>query len=176
MSLTTLVFLFSGSDSHSVDLGTFLLYAFMRPDNKTPQVYDVNFFFVLSLDSWRSHSVTDSLKNGDASSSSLAAKGFRSVRPNLQDKKSPKQVRNPILWFLLKRSQEEQLVFTLMILFIFLLELNLTHLHFNWPIRISIMCPCPHPEEKVSTSHPLALIHQITAPLLPWLTTSAPER
>ncbi|XP_041870756.1 sorbin and SH3 domain-containing protein 2 isoform X21 [Corvus kubaryi] len=29
--------------------------------------------------------------NGDASSSSLSAKGFRSVRPNLQDKKSPTQ-------------------------------------------------------------------------------------
>ncbi|XP_068606769.1 sorbin and SH3 domain-containing protein 1-like [Brachionichthys hirsutus] len=43
------------------------------------------------LDSWRSHSVTDVLKNGDTSSSSLAAKGFRSVRPNLQDKKSPTQ-------------------------------------------------------------------------------------
>lgn len=43
------------------------------------------------LDSWRSSSVTDGLKNGDASSSSLAAKGFRSVRPNLQDKKSPSQ-------------------------------------------------------------------------------------
>uniref|UniRef100_A0A672IDX0 Sorbin and SH3 domain containing 2a n=1 Tax=Salarias fasciatus TaxID=181472 RepID=A0A672IDX0_SALFA len=45
----------------------------------------------LSLDSWRSRSVTDGLKNGDASGSSLAAKGFRSVRPNLQDKKSPTQ-------------------------------------------------------------------------------------
>ncbi|XP_036952622.1 sorbin and SH3 domain-containing protein 2 isoform X12 [Acanthopagrus latus] len=43
------------------------------------------------LDSWRSRSVTDGLKNGDANSSSLAAKGFRSVRPNLQDKKSPTQ-------------------------------------------------------------------------------------
>ncbi|KAJ0033141.1 hypothetical protein NQD34_000248 [Periophthalmus magnuspinnatus] len=43
------------------------------------------------LDSWRSSSVTDGLKNGDASSSSLAAKGFRSVRPNLQDKRSPSQ-------------------------------------------------------------------------------------
>ncbi|XP_033985124.1 sorbin and SH3 domain-containing protein 2-like isoform X2 [Trematomus bernacchii] len=43
------------------------------------------------LDSWRSRSVTDGLKNGDASNSSLAAKGFRSVRPNLQDKKSPTQ-------------------------------------------------------------------------------------
>uniref|UniRef100_A0A665WBJ4 Sorbin and SH3 domain containing 2a n=1 Tax=Echeneis naucrates TaxID=173247 RepID=A0A665WBJ4_ECHNA len=48
--------------------------------------------FKLSSDSWRSRSVTDGLKNGDASSSSLAAKGFRSVRPNLQDKKSPTQV------------------------------------------------------------------------------------
>ncbi|XP_072318360.1 uncharacterized protein [Eucyclogobius newberryi] len=43
------------------------------------------------LDSWRSSSVTDGLKNGDAGSSSLAAKGFRSVRPNLQDKRSPSQ-------------------------------------------------------------------------------------
>nr|XP_046274326.1 mucin-12-like isoform X6 [Scatophagus argus] len=48
------------------------------------------------LDSWRSRSVTDGLKNGDASSSSLAAKGFRSVRPNLQDKKSPTQDINHI--------------------------------------------------------------------------------
>ncbi|XP_036952560.1 sorbin and SH3 domain-containing protein 2 isoform X4 [Acanthopagrus latus] len=46
------------------------------------------------LDSWRSRSVTDGLKNGDANSSSLAAKGFRSVRPNLQDKKSPTQDSN----------------------------------------------------------------------------------
>ncbi|XP_051239599.1 sorbin and SH3 domain-containing protein 1 isoform X15 [Dicentrarchus labrax] len=43
------------------------------------------------LESWRSRSVTDGLKNGDANSSSLAAKGFRSVRPNLQEKKSPTQ-------------------------------------------------------------------------------------
>uniref|UniRef100_A0A3B1IP62 Osteoclast-stimulating factor 1 n=1 Tax=Astyanax mexicanus TaxID=7994 RepID=A0A3B1IP62_ASTMX len=40
-------------------------------------------------DGWRSRSVTEGLRNGDANSSSLAAKGFRSVRPNLQDKKSP---------------------------------------------------------------------------------------
>ncbi|XP_031416261.1 sorbin and SH3 domain-containing protein 2 [Clupea harengus] len=40
-------------------------------------------------DAWRSRSVTDGLRNGDACSSSLAVKGFRSVRPNLQDKKSP---------------------------------------------------------------------------------------
>ncbi|XP_019718019.1 sorbin and SH3 domain-containing protein 2 isoform X2 [Hippocampus comes] len=42
--------------------------------------------------SWRSRSATDGLKNGDAISSSLAAKGFRSVRPNLQDRKSQGQV------------------------------------------------------------------------------------
>ncbi|KAM3864939.1 sorbin and SH3 domain-containing protein 2 [Diretmus argenteus] len=42
-------------------------------------------------DAWRSRSATDGLRNGDASSSSLAAKGFRSVRPNLQEKKSPTQ-------------------------------------------------------------------------------------
>ncbi|XDV14807.1 hypothetical protein PO909_014995 [Leuciscus waleckii] len=40
-------------------------------------------------DAWRSRSVTEGLRNGDASSSSLTAKGFRSVRPNLQEKKSP---------------------------------------------------------------------------------------
>ncbi|XP_048851861.1 LOW QUALITY PROTEIN: sorbin and SH3 domain-containing protein 2 [Brienomyrus brachyistius] len=42
-------------------------------------------------DAWRSRSVTDGLGNGDAGTpgSSLAAKGFRSVRPNLQEKKSP---------------------------------------------------------------------------------------
>ncbi|XP_029910988.1 sorbin and SH3 domain-containing protein 2 isoform X3 [Myripristis murdjan] len=42
-------------------------------------------------DAWRSLSATEGLRNGDASTSSLAAKGFRSVRPNLQDKKSPTQ-------------------------------------------------------------------------------------
>lgn len=52
----------------------------------------------LPADSWRSSSVTDGLKNGEACGSSLAAKGFRSVRPNLQDKKSPTQVgrRSPL--------------------------------------------------------------------------------
>ncbi|KAF7225398.1 transcript variant X20 [Nothobranchius furzeri] len=44
-----------------------------------------------SPDSWRSRSANDGFKNGDATSSSLAAKGFRSVRPNLQDKRSPTQ-------------------------------------------------------------------------------------
>ncbi|XP_051993709.1 sorbin and SH3 domain-containing protein 2-like isoform X2 [Xyrauchen texanus] len=46
-------------------------------------------------DAWRSRSVSEDLRNGDASSSSLTAKGFRSVRPNLQDKKSPTPVPLP---------------------------------------------------------------------------------
>ncbi|XP_030643761.1 sorbin and SH3 domain-containing protein 2 [Chanos chanos] len=41
------------------------------------------------LNAWRSRSATDGMKNGEAGGSSLAAKGFRSVRPNLQEKKSP---------------------------------------------------------------------------------------
>ncbi|XP_067313836.1 sorbin and SH3 domain-containing protein 2 isoform X2 [Pseudorasbora parva] len=41
-------------------------------------------------DLWRpSSSNSDGLRNGDMCSSSLAAKGYRSVRPNFQDKKSP---------------------------------------------------------------------------------------
>uniref|UniRef100_A0A4W5JHR5 Sorbin and SH3 domain containing 2a n=1 Tax=Hucho hucho TaxID=62062 RepID=A0A4W5JHR5_9TELE len=40
-------------------------------------------------DVWQSYSVTESLRNGNVTTSSLAAKGFRSVRPNLQDKRSP---------------------------------------------------------------------------------------
>ncbi|XP_062349538.1 sorbin and SH3 domain-containing protein 2 isoform X2 [Cinclus cinclus] len=46
-----------------------------------------------SLDSaWRSYNNgSREALNGDASSSSLSAKGFRSVRPNLQDNKSPTQ-------------------------------------------------------------------------------------
>ncbi|XP_054151647.1 sorbin and SH3 domain-containing protein 2 isoform X5 [Melozone crissalis] len=41
---------------------------------------------------WRSYNDgSREALNGDASSSSLSAKGFRSVRPNLQDKKSPTQ-------------------------------------------------------------------------------------
>ncbi|MCI4395079.1 hypothetical protein PGIGA_G00176300 [Pangasianodon gigas] len=46
-------------------------------------------------DGWRSRSVTDGLRNGDASSSTLTAKGYRSVRPNLQDKSSPVPVPLP---------------------------------------------------------------------------------
>ncbi|XP_056092220.1 sorbin and SH3 domain-containing protein 1 isoform X14 [Rhinichthys klamathensis goyatoka] len=41
-------------------------------------------------DLWRpSSSTSGGLRNGDLCSSSLAAKGYRSVRPNFQDKKSP---------------------------------------------------------------------------------------
>ncbi|KAM6400785.1 sorbin and SH3 domain-containing protein 2 isoform 16-T20 [Pluvialis apricaria] len=44
---------------------------------------------------WRSYNDgSREALNGDASSSSLTAKGFRSVRPNLQDKKSPTQLGN----------------------------------------------------------------------------------
>lgn len=40
-------------------------------------------------DFWKSSSTSDGLRNGDMCSSSLAAKGYRSVRLNFQDKKSP---------------------------------------------------------------------------------------
>ncbi|XP_072192073.1 sorbin and SH3 domain-containing protein 2 isoform X9 [Excalfactoria chinensis] len=44
---------------------------------------------------WRSYNDgSRETLNGDISSSSLTAKGFRSVRPNLQDKKSPTQLGN----------------------------------------------------------------------------------
>uniref|UniRef100_A0A672UH86 Sorbin and SH3 domain containing 2 n=1 Tax=Strigops habroptila TaxID=2489341 RepID=A0A672UH86_STRHB len=44
---------------------------------------------------WRSYNDgSRETLNGDASSSSLTAKGFRSVRPNLQDKRSPTQLGN----------------------------------------------------------------------------------
>ncbi|NWV34665.1 SRBS2 protein, partial [Grantiella picta] len=46
----------------------------------------------LLASAWRSYNNgSRETLNGDASSSSLSAKGFRSVRPNLQDKKSPTQ-------------------------------------------------------------------------------------
>ncbi|XP_066041966.1 sorbin and SH3 domain-containing protein 2 isoform X1 [Chamaea fasciata] len=45
---------------------------------------------------WRSYNNgSRETLNGDSSSSSLSAKGFRSVRPNLQDKKSPTQAPLP---------------------------------------------------------------------------------
>ncbi|KAK9963025.1 hypothetical protein ABG768_006248 [Culter alburnus] len=49
-------------------------------------------------DLWRpSSSTSDGLRNGDMCSSSLAAKGYRSVRPNFQDKKSPTPPEVPVL-------------------------------------------------------------------------------
>uniref|UniRef100_F6VTE5 Sorbin and SH3 domain containing 2 n=1 Tax=Callithrix jacchus TaxID=9483 RepID=F6VTE5_CALJA len=44
---------------------------------------------------WRSYHGNQEALNGDATYSSLAAKGFRSVRPNLQDKRSPTQAPPP---------------------------------------------------------------------------------
>lgn len=45
------------------------------------------------IKAWRSYNDRNQeTLNGDATYSSLAAKGFRSVRPNLQEKKSPTQV------------------------------------------------------------------------------------
>ncbi len=53
--------------------------------------------FVLS-DLWRPCSSTgEGLRNGDVCSSSLAAKGYRSVRPIFQDKTSPTPVRSACL-------------------------------------------------------------------------------
>ncbi|KAK3535912.1 hypothetical protein QTP70_021221 [Hemibagrus guttatus] len=44
---------------------------------------------VTDSDMWWHYTTGDALRNGNMASSSLAAKGYRSVRPNLQDKKSP---------------------------------------------------------------------------------------
>ncbi|KAM4595586.1 sorbin and SH3 domain-containing protein 2 isoform 11-T12 [Fundulus diaphanus] len=68
-----------------------LILSPMKRVQSSPNLATGNDSQALDFDSWRSRSATDGLKNGDASSSSLAAKGFRSVRPNLQDKKSPTQ-------------------------------------------------------------------------------------
>ncbi|KAK3507760.1 hypothetical protein QTP70_035284, partial [Hemibagrus guttatus] len=46
-------------------------------------------------DGWQSRSVTDGLRNGDASSSTLTAKGYRSVRSSMQDKSGPVPVPLP---------------------------------------------------------------------------------
>lgn len=140
----------------------------------------------LSPDSWRSRSATDGLKNGDASSSSLAAKGFRSVRPNLQDKKSPTQVkclmRYNTCWcffscFVILDSLFQR--YNLMICikpfhwwFLCQCCLNLLWLLLsNWQTRRPITCHCRPLEGTVSSSHPLALTHQTTAPWSPWLMT-----
>ncbi|KAG7313877.1 hypothetical protein KOW79_022373 [Hemibagrus wyckioides] len=46
-------------------------------------------------DGWQSRSVTDGLRNGDASSSTMTSKGYRSVRSSMQDKSSPVPVPLP---------------------------------------------------------------------------------
>lgn len=64
--------------------------------------YETHFqvFVCLLSDLWRPCSSTgEGLRNGDGCSSSLAAKGYRSVRPIFQDKKSPTPVRSACLFF-----------------------------------------------------------------------------
>ncbi|KAM8843297.1 sorbin and SH3 domain-containing protein 2 isoform 9-T11 [Synchiropus picturatus] len=78
-----------GYERKSVALS--LILSPMKRVQSTPNLATGSETHSTDFDAWRSHSVTDGLKNGDATSSSLAAKGFRSVRPNLQDKKSPSQ-------------------------------------------------------------------------------------
>ncbi|XP_053714172.1 sorbin and SH3 domain-containing protein 2 isoform X9 [Synchiropus splendidus] len=78
-----------GYERKSVALS--LILSPMKRVQSTPNLATGSETHSTDFDAWRSHSVTDGLKNGDATSSSLAAKGFRSVRPNLQDKKSPTQ-------------------------------------------------------------------------------------
>ncbi|XP_074541701.1 sorbin and SH3 domain-containing protein 2 isoform X8 [Halichoeres trimaculatus] len=75
-----------GTARHSVALS--LILSPMKRVQSSPNLGSGSDSHSSDLDSWRSRSVTDGLKNGDAGSSSLAAKGFRSVRPNLQEKKS----------------------------------------------------------------------------------------
>ncbi|XP_067242092.1 sorbin and SH3 domain-containing protein 1 isoform X3 [Chanodichthys erythropterus] len=64
----------------------------MKRIQSSPNLYSLTDSESQSKDSdlWRpSSSTSDGLRNGDMCSSSLAAKGYRSVRPNFQDKKSP---------------------------------------------------------------------------------------
>ncbi|XP_054912570.1 sorbin and SH3 domain-containing protein 1 isoform X13 [Poeciliopsis prolifica] len=73
-----------------------LILSPMKRVQSSPNLATANDSHSSEFDSWRSRSATDGLKNGDTTSSSLAAKGFRSVRPNLQDKKSPTQDVSPL--------------------------------------------------------------------------------
>uniref|UniRef100_A0A3B4D262 Sorbin and SH3 domain containing 2b n=1 Tax=Pygocentrus nattereri TaxID=42514 RepID=A0A3B4D262_PYGNA len=63
----------------------------MKRVQSSPNLYGLPGTESPSTDSdlWRPYGAGDALRNGEAATSSLAAKGFRSVRPNLQDKKSP---------------------------------------------------------------------------------------
>ncbi|KAI4897251.1 hypothetical protein NFI96_024620, partial [Prochilodus magdalenae] len=65
------------------------------------ELFNMNTVFVVVwnvLDVWRPYSAGDALRNGEAATSSLAAKGFRSVRPNLQEKKSPTTREAPLAY------------------------------------------------------------------------------
>ncbi|XP_073710277.1 sorbin and SH3 domain-containing protein 1 isoform X5 [Misgurnus anguillicaudatus] len=59
-------------------------------------------------DFWKSSSTSDGLRNGDMCSSSLAAKGYRSVRLNFQDKKSPTPAQDHSVHSLKLMSTEDQ--------------------------------------------------------------------
>ncbi|XP_073778057.1 sorbin and SH3 domain-containing protein 2 isoform X24 [Danio rerio] len=63
----------------------------MKRIQSSPNLYSLTDSESQSRDSdlWRPSSSTDGLRNGDVCSSSLAAKGYRSVRPIFQEKKSP---------------------------------------------------------------------------------------
>uniref|UniRef100_A0A8C2JRM7 Sorbin and SH3 domain containing 2b n=1 Tax=Cyprinus carpio TaxID=7962 RepID=A0A8C2JRM7_CYPCA len=72
----------------------------MKRIQSSPNLYTLTDSESQSKDSdlWRpSSSTSDGLRNGDLCSSSLAAKGYRSVRPNFQDKKSPTPPEVPVL-------------------------------------------------------------------------------
>ncbi|XDV37132.1 hypothetical protein PO909_006786 [Leuciscus waleckii] len=72
----------------------------MKRIQSSPNLYTLTDSESQSNDSdlWRpSSSTSDGLRNGDLCSSSLAAKGYRSVRPNFQDKKSPTPPEVPVL-------------------------------------------------------------------------------
>ncbi|XP_016301916.1 sorbin and SH3 domain-containing protein 2-like [Sinocyclocheilus anshuiensis] len=72
----------------------------MKRIQSSPNLYTLTDSESQSKDSdlWRpSSSTSDGLRNGDVCSSSLAAKGYRSVRPNFQDKKSPTPPEVPVL-------------------------------------------------------------------------------
>ncbi|XP_049340408.1 sorbin and SH3 domain-containing protein 2 isoform X13 [Astyanax mexicanus] len=63
----------------------------MKRVQSSPNLYGLPGTDTPSADSdvWRPYSPGGALRNGESATSSLAAKGFRSVRPNLQEKKSP---------------------------------------------------------------------------------------
>ncbi|KAG9272602.1 sorbin and SH3 domain-containing protein 2 isoform X1, partial [Astyanax mexicanus] len=73
----------------------------MKRVQSSPNLYGLPGTDTPSADSdvWRPYSPGGALRNGESATSSLAAKGFRSVRPNLQEKKSPTPRDNSPLHF-----------------------------------------------------------------------------